>query len=86
MKIGILTLAAASLLAANAHALVVYGESNSDAAVSYESPTGAEAAAVKFGSASAVYLGGGWFITANHVNGASVSQNGSLSFSYLWFR
>lgn len=84
MKIGILTLAAASLLAANAHALVVYGESNSDAAVSYESPTGAEAAAVKFGSASAVYLGGGWFITANHVNGASVSQNGhSAAVSYF---
>ena len=64
----------------SANALIVYNESNSDAQVKYNgSATTAELSVVNVGNCSAVYLGNGWFITANHVStkiGAVVSQNG----------
>ncbi len=64
----------------SANALIVYNESNSDAQVKYDnSSTTAELSVVNVGNCSAVYLGNGWFITANHVPtdiGSEVSQNG----------
>lgn len=64
----------------SANALIVYNKSNSDAQVKYNgTATTAELSVVNVGNCSAVYLGNGWFITANHVPtdiGSEVSQNG----------
>lgn len=72
----------------SAEAIIVYGQSNEDSAVKYDSSTtAAEASVVSINSASAVYLGGGWFITANHVGITTsmyVTQNGtSAKVSYV---
>ena len=69
-------LAAQSLLA-----VIVYNTSNADASVDYGGAANdAQLSVVSVGvSGSAVYLGNGWFITANHVSvnlGTRVYQNG----------
>ena len=65
----------------SAQALIVYGESNADASVKYDSSsTQAELSVVYLSKGtSAVYLGNGWFITAKHSYvdvGTSIYQNG----------
>ncbi|MBR4598280.1 MAG: PEP-CTERM sorting domain-containing protein [Opitutales bacterium] len=76
-----LQIACAFLAAGNARAIITYGESNDDAKILYDgSATAAELSVVSCNSASAVYLGGGWFITANHVGAAenmNIYQNGA---------
>jgi|GEM_PF-980196 len=67
-------------LPAQSLALIVFGESNQDAAVSYDaSSNAAECSVVSVGTTSAVYLGNGWFVTAKHTNvslASIVTQNG----------
>ena len=87
-KITLCLLVFAAVWAANcAHALIVYGETNAEALVSYSSATDAETSVVKVGGCSAVYLGNGWFLTANHVgvslNGALTQNGTSATVSYI---
>lgn len=64
-------------------AIITYGQSNSDAAVDYESADNAAlTSVVGLGNGSAVHLGNGWFLTANHVSAninSTISQNGASS-------
>lgn len=64
----------------SSEAVIAYGESNSQAAVDYDSPqNSALASVVAVSDSSAVYLGNGWFLTANHVSvneSTRISQNG----------
>ena len=78
----ILAIFSAAFFAAHcALAVIVYGVSNAGASVDYGgSANAAQLSVVSVGgSGSAVYLGNGWFITANHVSvgiGTKVYQNG----------
>lgn len=76
-----------TLFATKAIAIITYGESNATATVKYDNSATAAEYSVVFveayagyaNSASGVYLGNGWFLTANHVStplGGLVSQNG----------
>lgn len=69
------------VVSSSAHALIVYGRSNSDAQVDYGTANAAQASVVATSSkCSAVYIGNGWFLTANHVSVAvnnAISQNGN---------
>lgn len=66
-----------------AQALVVYGVDNNSAKIDYTSPSSSiDTSVVYVAGASAVHLGNGWFITANHVNvnlENSVSINGNTA-------
>lgn len=70
-------------IAANAHALIVFGKSNEDAQVDYSNANAAQSSVVSTASnCSAVYLGNGWFLTANHVSVAlnsQIKQNGNFA-------
>lgn len=72
--------AAAILIQPTLRAVITYGENNEQAEVDYASSENpALASVVAVSDASAVYLGNGWFLTANHVavNASTViSQNG----------
>lgn len=72
--------AAATLFPPASEAIIVYGESNGQAAVDYASAENpALTSVVAVSDSSAVYLGNGWFLTANHVSindSTSISQNG----------
>ena len=75
-------------LPAVSYGIIVYGQSNESAAVSYdEASNAAQCSVVSVAGASAVYLGNGWFITANHVGAtlsSAVRQNGaSTSVSFV---
>ena len=73
------------LLAVNStYALIVYGTTNEDAEVKYDASSNAAHCSVVTTSSncSAVYLGNGWFITANHVSlavNSNVRQNGNYA-------
>ncbi len=75
--------AAALLFASNAHALIVFGKSNEEAQVDYSNANAAQASVVSTASnCSAVYIGNGWFLTANHVSVAldsQIKQNGKFA-------
>ncbi len=70
-------------LATNAHALIVFGKSNEEAQVDYSNAKAAQASVVSTASnCSAVYVGNGWFLTANHVSVAlnsQIKQNGNFA-------
>ncbi len=70
-------------LATNAHALIVFGKSNEEAQVDYSNANAAQASVVSTASnCSAVYIGNGWFLTANHVSVAlnsRIKQNGNFA-------
>lgn len=58
----VLSVLATLLLAANAHALIVFGKSNEEAQVDYSKANAAQASVVSTASnCSAVYIGNGWF-------------------------
>lgn len=69
------------VVSSSAQALIVYGKGNSDAQVDYGTANAAQASVVSTSSdCSAVYIGNGWFLTANHVSVAvnnAISQNGN---------
>ena len=79
----VLSVLATLLLAANAHALIVFGKSNEEAQVDYSKANAAQASVVSTASnCSAVYIGNGWFLTANHVSVAlnsQIKQNGNFA-------
>ena len=90
MKQIFLSIAIFTLCITNAFAIITYGESNATSTVKYDgtgtsaeySVVFVEAAAGYAHSASGVYLGNGWFLTANHVLtpiGGLVSQNAKTS-------
>ncbi len=70
-------------IATNAHALIVFGKSNEEAQVDYSKANAAQASVVSTASnCSAVYIGNGWFLTANHVSVAlnsQIKQNGNFA-------
>lgn len=70
-------------IATNAHALIVFGKSNEEAQVDYSKANAAQASVVSTSNdCSAVYLGNGWFLTANHVSVAlnsQIKQNGNFA-------
>ncbi|PWL64686.1 MAG: hypothetical protein DBY30_08040 [Verrucomicrobia bacterium] len=75
--------AAAALFPSASEAIIVYGESNGQAAADYASAENpALASVVAVSDSSAVYLGNGWFLTANHVSisdSTFISQNGQYA-------
>ena len=75
--------AAAALFPPASEAIIVYGESNGQAAADYASAENpALASVVAVSDSSAVYLGNGWFLTANHVSISDftfISQNGQYA-------
>lgn len=69
-------------IATNTHALIVFGKSNEEAQVDYSKANAAQASVVFASNGSAVYLGNGWFLTANHVSVAldsQIQQNGNFA-------
>lgn len=74
---------AAALFPPASEAIIVYGESNGQAAADYASAENpALASVVAVSDSSAVYLGNGWFLTANHVSisdSTFISQNGQYA-------
>lgn len=82
-------LASFLLISTGAQAMIVYGVSNDEAKLVYDgTENAAQHSVVNVASASAVYLGNGWFLTANHVGvtkGANIVQNGtSAGVSYVY--
>ena len=75
--------AATLFFASNAHALIIFGKSNEEAQVDYSNANAAQASVVSTASnCSAVYIGNGWFLTANHVSVAldsQIKQNGNFA-------
>lgn len=75
--------AVASLFPFSSNAVITYGESNLLSEVDYQNPENtALTSVVAVSDSSAVYLGNGWFLTANHVSlnsSVSVSQNGQTA-------
>ena len=75
--------AAAALFPSASEAIIVYGESNGQAAADYASAENpALASVVAVSDSSAVYLGNGWFLTSNHVSisdSTFISQNGQCA-------
>ena len=75
--------------AASLNAMIVYGKDNDSTKVVYDgSASGGAYSVVNVAGCSAVYLGNGWFLTANHVGvttSSSVSQNGqSAAVDYVY--
>lgn len=70
-------------LTANVYALIVFGKSNGEAQVDYSKANAAQASVVSTASnCSAVYIGNGWFLTANHVDvklNSQIKQNGNFA-------
>lgn len=75
--------AVASLFPFSSNAVITYGESNLLSEVDYQNPENtALTSVVAVSDSSAVHLGNGWFLTANHVSlnsSVSVSQNGQTA-------
>ena len=76
-------LAFALSASSNIYAIMEYGKTNDDILVDYASPTySIDTSVAKVANCSSVYLGNGWFITANHVQVALngiISQNGTTA-------
>lgn len=75
--------------AVSLNAMIVYGKDNDSTKVVYDGSASAGAySVVNVAGCSAVYLGNGWFLTANHVGvttSSSVSQNGqSAAVDYVY--
>lgn len=72
-----------SLFPFSSNAVITYGESNLSSEVDYQNPeNSALTSVVAVSDGSAVHLGNGWFLTANHVSvnsWISVSQNGETA-------
>lgn len=72
-----------SLFPFSSNAVITYGESNLSSEVDYQNPeNSALTSVVAVSDSSAVHLGNGWFLTANHVSvnsSISVSQNGETA-------
>ena len=72
-----------SLFPFSSNAVITYGESNLSSEVDYQNPeNSALKSVVAVSDSSAVHLGNGWFLTANHVSvnsSISVSQNGETA-------
>ena len=79
----VLLLFSVFLSATTSYALTVFGETSAEAKVDYSTANDAECSVVALGELSAVYLGNGWFITAEHckptVNG-TITQNGAKGY------
>lgn len=75
--------AVASLFPFSSNAVITYGESNLLSEVDYQNPENpALTSVVSVHDSSAVHLGNGWFLTANHVSAnssISISQNGQTA-------
>lgn len=75
--------AVASLFPFSSNAVITYGESNLSSEVDYQNPENtALTSVVAVSDSSAVHLGNGWFLTANHVSAnssISISQNGQTA-------
>ena len=89
MRALVLALLSCLFFSASAGAMIVYGKTNEGAAVVYDSSgSAAEYSVVSLAGSSGVYLGGGWFLTANHVavsNSPVVEQNGqSADVTYVY--
>lgn len=71
------------LLPFSSNAIITYGESNLLSEVDYQNPENpALTSVVSVHDSSAVHLGNGWFLTANHVSAnssISISQNGQTA-------
>lgn len=71
------------LLPFSSNAIITYGESNLLSEVDYQNPENtALTSVVAVSDSSAVHLGNGWFLTANHVSAnssISISQNGQTA-------
>lgn len=81
LKISIFALT--SLFPFSSNAIITYGESNLSSEIDYKNPENtALTSVVAVSDSSAVYLGNGWFLTANHVSvnsSISISQNGQTA-------
>lgn len=81
LKISIFTLTL--LLPFSSNAIITYGESNLSSEIDYKNPENpALTSVVSVHDSSAVHLGNGWFLTANHVSAnssISISQNGQTA-------
>ena len=71
------------LLPFSSNAIITYGESNLSSEIDYKTPENpALTSVVSVHDSSAVHLGNGWFLTANHVSAnssISISQNGQTA-------
>ena len=71
------------LLPFSSNAIITYGESNLSSEIDYKNPENpALTSVVSVHDSSAVHLGNGWFLTANHVSAnssISISQNGQTA-------
>lgn len=71
------------LLPFSSNAIITYGESNLSSEIDYKNPENpALTSVVSVHDSSAVHLGNGWFLTANHVSASSsisISQNGQTA-------
>lgn len=71
------------MLPFSSNAIITYGESNLSSEIDYKNPENpALTSVVSVHDSSAVHLGNGWFLTANHVSAnssISISQNGQTA-------
>ena len=71
------------LLPFSSNAIITYGESNLSSEIDYKNPeNSALTSVVSVHDSSAVHLGNGWFLTANHISAnssISISQNGQTA-------